>query len=107
VFAGSTRVVVYYFPGGANWEPTLGERPTALWNPDMPTLDPAFGINEGAFRFNITGSSNLLLVIEASLSVSGGPWVPLATNTLVNGSSLFADPNWTNSPGRFYRVRSP
>jgi hypothetical protein len=30
----------------------------------------------------------------------------LVTNTLVGGSSFFADPEGTNSPRRFYRLRS-
>jgi hypothetical protein len=36
----------------------------------------------------------------------------LSTNTLntfvgTNGTSYFSDPQWTNYPGRFYRLRSP
>jgi len=32
----------------------------------------------------------------------------IATNTLSDaGPSSFSDPDWTNSPGRFYRLRSP
>jgi hypothetical protein len=32
---------------------------------------------------------------------------PVITNTLVNGTNYFSDPQWTNYPGRFYRLRSP
>jgi hypothetical protein len=31
----------------------------------------------------------------------------LQTNTLAGGSFYFSDPEWTNYPSRFYRVRSP
>jgi hypothetical protein len=29
------------------------------------------------------------------------------TGTLTNGSIYFSDPDWTNHPGRFYRIRFP
>jgi len=32
-------------------------------------------------------------------------WLPIATNTLANGSSDFSDPQWTNYPSRFYRFQ--
>ena len=31
----------------------------------------------------------------------------IASNTLVNGASYFSDPEWTNYPGRFYRLIMP
>jgi hypothetical protein len=34
-------------------------------------------------------------------------WSPLQTNTLTGGSCYFSDSQWTNYPGRFYRLRSP
>jgi len=33
--------------------------------------------------------------------------LPLATNTFTGGSSYFSDPQWTNYPARFYRLRAP
>jgi hypothetical protein len=33
-------------------------------------------------------------------------WTSVATNTLAGGSSYFSDPQWTNYPGRFYRLGS-
>ena len=32
---------------------------------------------------------------------------PLQTNTLSSDSLYFSDPQWTNYPARFYRLRSP
>jgi hypothetical protein len=58
------------------------------------------------FGFNINWASGMIIVVEASTSLSGGTWVPLATNGLTSGSFYFTDPDWTNYPNRFYRVPS-
>jgi hypothetical protein len=44
-------------------------------------------------------------VVEASTDLIN--WQPVQTNTLTSGSVYFSDPQWTNYPGRFYRLRSP
>ena len=31
----------------------------------------------------------------------------MQTCTLTNGSIYFSDPDWTNHPARYYRIRSP
>jgi len=64
------------------------------------------------FGFNIIGSSNLVIVVEAATNLVHPVWSPLSTNTLntfisTNAFSHFSDPQWTNYPGRFYRIRSP
>jgi len=59
------------------------------------------------FGFNIAGSSNLVIVVEASTNLSDPVWQPIQTNTLTGGSVYFSDPQWTNYPGRYYRLRSP
>ena len=58
------------------------------------------------------GSSNLVIVVEACTNLANPGWTPIGTNTLntfigTNGTSYFSDPDWTNYPGRFYRLRSP
>ncbi len=45
--------------------------------------------------------------MEASASLTDPVWAPVATNTLTGGSAYFSDPEWTNYPARFYRLRSP
>jgi hypothetical protein len=45
--------------------------------------------------------------VEACTNLANPTWIPLATKTLTNGSSYFSDPQWTDYPGRFYRLRSP
>ncbi|MGO9199216.1 MAG: leucine-rich repeat protein [Limisphaerales bacterium] len=103
VFSGDTNTV-YYLPGTTGWGPTFGGQPTALWNPRMETGDGAFGVRGNEFGFNITGTTNIPIVVEASTDLAGGAWVPLQTGVLTNGLLHFSDPNWTNYPARFYRV---
>jgi len=69
--------------------------------------DGNFGIQSNAFGFDVTGISNQVVVVEACTNLISPDWLPLQTNTLTGGSSYFNDPQWTNYPGRFYRLRSP
>jgi hypothetical protein len=45
--------------------------------------------------------------VKAKLSLANPTWIPLSTNTLSSGSAYFSDPQWTNYPRRFYRLRWP
>jgi hypothetical protein len=107
VFLGENTPTIYYLPGTTGWGPTFGGRPTVLWNPQAQTNDGSFGIRTNQFGFNITGSSNLIIVVEACINPANPNWCPVATNTLTGGSSYFSDPQWTNYSSRFYRLRSP
>ena len=112
VFIGDTNATVYYLPGTTNWGSTLDGRPTVLWNPQAQTGDGSFGVQTNQFGFNITGSSNLVIVVEAATNLANPVWSPVSTNTLntfvgTNGTSYFSDPQWTNYPTRYYRLRSP
>ena len=98
---------VYYLPGMTGWYSPFGGRPAFLWNPQAQTSDTQFGVRTNRFGFNLTGSSNLVLVVEACTNLSNPVWQPVSTNTLTTGTSYFSDPQWTNFPGRFYRLRSP
>jgi BspA type Leucine rich repeat region (6 copies) len=119
VFLGDNHATVYYLPGTAGWsnlskdrqrQTMFGGCPAFLWNPQAQTGDGSFGVQSNQFGFNLTGSSNLVLVVEGSTDLAN--WSPLSTNTLntfvgTNGTSYFSDPQWTNYPRRFYRLRSP
>jgi hypothetical protein len=96
-----------WLPGTTNWSPTFGGRPTVLWNPQMQTSDASFGVRTNQFGVNISGTSNLVVVVEACANFLNPTWVPRATQTLTNGCSYFSDPLWTNFPSRFYRLRPP
>jgi len=67
----------------------------------------SFGIQSNQFGFIISWATNVPVVVEACTNLSNAAWSPIATNTLVNGSVYFADPQWSNYPARFYRIRSP
>jgi len=101
-------VFLYYLPGTAGWSgPFFAGRWARLWNPLIQTSDPSFGVRTNRFGFNVTGTTNLPVVVEASTSLAGPTWVPLQEDLLADGSLYVGDPEWTNSPTRFYRIRSP
>jgi hypothetical protein len=105
VFDGDNKATVYYLPGTIGWSyfsTNTGISPV-LWNPQPQTL----GVHNNEFGFNITGTANIPLAIEACTYLASASWTTLQTCTLTNGSIYFSDPQWTNYPGRFYRLRSP
>ena len=109
----SSHTVAYYLPGTTGWTQFahIAFLPTMLWNPQVQN-DSSFGVQANQFGFNITGSSNLVLVVEACTNFANPVWQPVGTNTLntiigTKGSSYFSDPQWTNYPARFYRIRTP
>jgi len=59
------------------------------------------------FGFNVTGTANITIVLEACTNLASPVWVPLLNGMLTNGSFYFSDPDWANYSGRFYRFRSP
>jgi hypothetical protein len=110
VFAGDTNATAYYLPGTTGWGAFFTNTgiPAVLWNPQAQNL----GVQTNQLFFTITGASNLVIVVEACTNPANSLWSPLGTNTLnnfigTNGTSYFSDPQWTNYPGRFYRLRSP
>jgi hypothetical protein len=107
IFAGDNNATIYYLPGTTGWGATFGGRPTALWNPSIQTTKASFGVRTNRFGFNITGTTNIPIVVEASVDLATASWTPLQACTLTNGSIYFSDPQWTNYPARFYRLRSP
>jgi hypothetical protein len=103
-FDGASNATVYYLPGTTGWYggPFNGA-PTRLWNPLMQ----ASGVGPAGFGFNITGTADIPIVIEAATNLANATWVPLQSLNLTNGAFYFNDPNWTNYPSRNYRIRSP
>ncbi len=107
IFSGSSNVTVYYLPGTSGWGPAYAGRPTMLWNPEMRTTDGSFGVRQNHFGFNIAGTPDIPFVVEGSFDLTAPSWIPLQNCTLTNGLLYFSDPQWTNHPQRFYRIRSP
>ncbi|MGD0350484.1 MAG: leucine-rich repeat protein [Verrucomicrobiota bacterium] len=106
VFSNDYDATVYYLPGTTGWGSWLGGRPAVLWNPQVAN-DATFGVLTNCFGFNITGTTNIPIVLEACTNLAGPTWIPLQSCSLTNGSLHFSDPDWTNYPSRFYRIRAP
>ena len=107
VFRFSDKAIIYYLPETTGWDSMFGGRPTVLWNPQVVASDAGFGVGADQFGFTITGTSGLVIVVEASADLAHPVWTPVGTNTLTGGSSYFGDPQSVNHPSRFYRLRSP
>jgi hypothetical protein len=108
VFHGDTNATAYYLPGTTGWEnfAAVTGIKAVLWNPQAQN-DRSFGVRTNRFGFNITGTSGLVVVVEACTNFTNPVWQPVQTNTLTGGASNFSDPQWTNYPARFYRFRLP
>jgi hypothetical protein len=98
---------VYYLPGTTGWGTTFGGLWSSLWLPQIQTSDGWFGVKNKQFGFNIAWASGEVVVVEAATNLANPIWTPVSTNTLANGTSYFSDPQWSNYPSRFYRLRSP
>jgi len=108
VFAMDKNVKIYYLAGTTGWLSTFAGRPTSKWTAPPPQNQPRitnYAVQNNQFGFNITGPSNLVVVVQASTNLP--VWTSLQTNTLSGGLFNFSDPQWTNYPARFYRLRSP
>ena len=73
----------------------------------MQTNDGNFGVRTNQFGFNIAWAGGQTVVVEACTNLHNPVWFPVATNTLTCDSSYFSDPQSSNYPSRFYRLRSP
>jgi len=84
-------------PGTTGWSSPFDGFTALLWNPQAQTSDGLFGVQTNQFGFNITGTTNIPVMLEACTNL-GGNWVPLQSVRLTNGSFYFSDPQWTNYP---------
>jgi hypothetical protein len=106
IFLNDNQLTIYYVPGTVGWGPTFGGRPTAIWLPEVQTDDPSFGLVHGTFGFNIKWASDHVVAVEAADATANPIWSPVSTNTMIDGTSYFSDPEWANWPQRFYRLRA-
>jgi hypothetical protein len=106
-FSEDNIATVYYLPGTTGWSNIFDEVPAVLWNPLIQTRDGHFGVRNNQFGFDITGTTNIAIVVEACTNLANPVWTPLTNVTLTNGSFHFSDPQWTNYPGRFYGIGFP
>ncbi len=106
VFDGANDLTLYYLLGTSGWGSDFAGRPIKLWLPLVQTSDASFGVQTNQFGFNISWASDQTVVVEACTNLANPDWQPVQTNTLTTGSAYFSDPEWTNYPNRFYRLRS-
>ena len=103
----SDSVKIYYQPNTAGWGTSLGGCQALCWNPTIRS-DAGFGFTSDSFSFQVTGTTNIPVMVEATSNLSSGTWTPLLTNTIgISGSLYFSDPSSTNIPTRFYRIAWP
>jgi hypothetical protein len=111
-FQYSAASTVYELPGTTGWTAfttATGLSVTAwlLPNPAILNFEPSFGIHTNQFGFTISWATNTSVVVEACANLANPVWLPVSTNTLTSGTAYFSDAQWTNYPGRYYRLRSP
>jgi hypothetical protein len=108
VFDGAS-VTVYFLPETTGWAnfAQLTAVPVVLWNPQVQTGDGSFGLKNNQFGFDITGTTNIPIVVETATDLTQQTWTPLFTGIVSNGLIYFSDPQWPDYPDRFYRIRSP
>jgi hypothetical protein len=107
VFLDGAKATIYYLPGTGSWSSLFGGCPAVLWNPKLQASGANFGVRTNRFGFDITGTKNIPIVVEASTNLLIPSWVSLQSCTLTNGLLYFSDPNWANYATRYYRIRSP
>jgi hypothetical protein len=106
VFAGDNEATAYYLPGVFGWRTNLDTIPALVWNPMIQT-GGSLGVSSNQFGFNITGTADIPIVVEACTNLANPVWSPLQAATLANGSFIFSESLQTNSPARYYRISSP
>lgn len=104
-FYGTLDWVSFYLPNTTGW-PVWGLN-CMLWNPEIQTAAPSFGVRTNGFGLPITGTPDIPFVLEASPAAAGGTWTPLGAFNMDNGAVFYCDQDWTNHPARFYRIRWP
>jgi hypothetical protein len=107
VFASDLDLTIYDLPGTTGWSSPFAGVPSILWNPLIQAIGVGFGVQSNQFGFNITGSTDFTVFVEACTNLACPVWIPLQTLSLTNGSAYFSDPDWTNYPSRFYCLGFP
>jgi len=108
-FMGANQAIIYYLPGTTGWGSTLGGNHTAPWLLPYPVIlnnSSSFGLQNDGFGFTISWATNISVVVESCTNFANPQWQPVQTNTITGGTSYFNDPQWTNYPSCFYRLRS-
>jgi len=109
IFYGESPTI-YYVPGMAGWSNAFACQLTAQWTLPYPViLNPSanWGTISNQFSLVISWATNAMVVVDACSDLANPVWIALATNVPSAGMIYFSDPQWTNYPSRYYRLRSP
>ena len=88
VFVGdNSNPAIYYLPGTTGWSSPFALLQALLWNPQLQTSS----ISNNQFGFNVTGTTNIPVVVEGCTNLVNPVWTSLQTITLTNGSVYFTD----------------
>jgi hypothetical protein len=107
VFDYFYKATAYYLPGTTGWSSTYQGIPAVLWNPLIQTTNGNFGVQNNQFGFNITGTTNISIVVQACTNLANPVWTPLTNVTLTNGLFHFSEPVQPNTPARYYGIGFP
>ena len=101
------NITAYYLPNTTGWDDFANDTgvPVALWLPQMQTATTSPSA-QNPFAFTINWAGGQTVVVEACTNIFNPVWLPIQTNMLSSNSVSFCDPQWTNYPGRFYRISS-
>jgi len=102
-----SSATVYYLLGTTGWSTTFGGLPTLLWNPIVQP-DANFGFASGLFGFNIAGTTNIPVRVEATTNLASDVWLQVTNANLgAAGTMAVNDPDSSAYPSRFYRIVFP
>ena len=102
IFDSSAATTIYYLPGTWGWSNTFQGQPTELWYPDVSRMK----VETNQIEIDVQWASGEVLVLDGGTNLVSSVWTPLATQTLIDGTSFFNDTDVSNHSARFYRLRS-
>jgi hypothetical protein len=108
-FDSAWGAVFYYLPETAGWADASANTGLSaqLWNPTIQAGAQGFGPIASGYYFNISGTPNIPIQVEACTNLAEECWTPLLTAPLSNGSLDFTDESFHLFPVRFYRIVGP
>ena len=84
--------------------------PTAVWNPPSPLIqtgDSCFGVRTNRFGFNITGTPNIPVVVEACADLDNPVWTSLQSFHHHEWFVYFSEPAELHISNPTHRVSVP
>ena len=76
-FYGDDNVTVYYLPGTTGWATFCRSASDRAVEPASADQRCHLGVQTNGFGFTITGSSNLVIVVEACTNLANPIWSPV------------------------------